>query len=89
MQIDWKGLGTVSNKCSVYIVADVLVEEGGLGEKSSLFNPKINQWLIWESTPKSTKKSSKDSPLPSFHDDEQNLWKISTNAYGNYWGDEI
>jgi len=40
MQIDWKGLGTISNKCSSTIVADVLVGEGGFGEKSTLFNPK-------------------------------------------------
>jgi hypothetical protein len=50
MHIDSKNLGTMSNKRSDYIVADVWVGEGGFGEKSTLFNPKINHWLIWEST---------------------------------------
>jgi hypothetical protein len=52
-------LKTISNKCSGGIVADVWVGEGGFGEKSSLFNPKINHWLIWESTRNSTKEGKK------------------------------
>ena len=61
MQIDWKGLGTMSNKCSGTVVADVLVGEGGLGEKSTLFNPKINQWVRMESAGKSTREGMNDS----------------------------
>jgi hypothetical protein len=36
---------------------------GGFGEKSTLFNPKINQWVRWKSTRESTKRGGERGSL--------------------------